>query len=178
MNNIRNACSNVISSVSSVLSSGSLVSVGQNLLTGLWNGISNKVSWVVGKIKGMGATIMNAIKNVFGVHSPSREWMWVGSMLSEGLAIGITSEADTVTEAVEAIGSIASGTLNSSIAVDNAINSGDSVGEKMINELSNLRNDIKNMKVVLDSGRLVGGIADKVDNALGIMNVDEIRGIA
>lgn len=67
---------------------GELLNIGKNLVTGLWNGISDKLSWVTNKIKGMGSSITSAIKKVFGIHSPSKVWrQQIGQNL--GLSIGL-----------------------------------------------------------------------------------------
>lgn len=62
---------------------------GKNLVKGLWNGINDAVGWVLDKIKGFGKKILDGIKGIFGIKSPSREMAWVGQMLDEGLAKGI-----------------------------------------------------------------------------------------
>jgi len=63
--------------------------IGINLVKGLWNGISNVTSWVLDKIKGFGKSILNGIKGIFGIHSPSTEFAWVGKMNAEGLIEGM-----------------------------------------------------------------------------------------
>lgn len=63
--------------------------IGINLVKGIWNGISNVTSWVLGKIKGFGKSILNGIKGIFGIHSPSTEFAWVGKMNAEGLIEGM-----------------------------------------------------------------------------------------
>ncbi|MEE3325342.1 MAG: hypothetical protein VZR33_08420, partial [Methanosphaera sp.] len=57
---------------------GMLVDIGKNLIKGLWNGISNVTSWIINKIKGFGNSVLKAIKSIFGVHSPSTEFEWIG----------------------------------------------------------------------------------------------------
>lgn len=67
---------------------GELLNIGKNLVTGLWNGISDKLSWVTNKIRNMGSSITSAIKKVFGIHSPSKVWrQQIGQNL--GLSIGL-----------------------------------------------------------------------------------------
>lgn len=51
---------------------GQIASVGGQLISGLWNGINDKVGWLVQKIQGFGSTVISAIKGIFGIHSPSR----------------------------------------------------------------------------------------------------------
>ena len=67
---------------------GSVVSIGENLVKGLWDGISDKVDWVCEKIKGMGKQIEKAIKKVFGIASPSKVFAEIGDYLAQGLGVG------------------------------------------------------------------------------------------
>lgn len=74
-----------------------VVSIGKDLVKGLWNGISDKISWVKDKIKDMGASITKAIKKVFGIHSPSKLWRdQIGSNLALGIGLGFTDTMDDV----------------------------------------------------------------------------------
>lgn len=65
------------------------IDIGINLVKGIWNGISNVTGWVLGKIKGFGKSILNGIKGIFGIRSPSTEFAWVGKMNAEGLIEGM-----------------------------------------------------------------------------------------
>ncbi len=77
---------NIISTLSSLPSA--VVSIGENLVKGLWNGIEDKVDWVCEKIKGMGKQIEKAIKKVFGIASPSKVFAEIGDYLAQGLGVG------------------------------------------------------------------------------------------
>lgn len=70
--------------------------VGKNLITGLWNGISDKAQWVYDKITGMGSTIVDKVKGIFGVASPSKVFAEIGGYLAEGLELGWEDEIDDV----------------------------------------------------------------------------------
>lgn len=63
--------------------------IGKNLLMGLVNGIRNAKNWVINKIKGICNEILGAIKNFFGVHSPSVKFAWIGKMNMVGLQEGM-----------------------------------------------------------------------------------------
>ena len=65
------------------------IDIGKNLVKGIWNGISNVTGWVLGKIKGFGKSILNGIKGIFGINSPSTEFAWVGKMNAVGLIKGM-----------------------------------------------------------------------------------------
>lgn len=66
-----------------------IFNVGVNLVKGLWNGIKNVKDWIVDKIKGFGSSVLKAIKGIFGIHSPSTEFEWVGKMNMLGLEQGM-----------------------------------------------------------------------------------------
>lgn len=65
------------------------ISIGGDLVKGLWQGIGDKVDWIVGKIKGFGRSVINGLKDFFGIHSPSTEFAWIGKMNILGLENGM-----------------------------------------------------------------------------------------
>ncbi len=67
----------------------SLRDVGTMLIKGLWNGIGNAQQWLLNKIKGLGTAVLKAIKGIFGIHSPSKEFAWIGKMNILGLEQGM-----------------------------------------------------------------------------------------
>lgn len=69
----------------------SFKTIGIDLIRGLWNGIKNVQSWILGKIAGFGKSILKSIKGIFGIHSPSKEFAWIGKMNVLGLEEGMES---------------------------------------------------------------------------------------
>lgn len=111
------------------------ISIGKDLITGLWNGINDKIKWVKDKIAAMGESITKAIKKVFGVHSPSKVFAEVGSFLAQGLAVGYedsmrdvrkdmvnASDGLTASMTTEITANAASGTLPSTSTTYNGGN--------------------------------------------------------
>ena len=88
---------------------GSLVSVGGDWVKGLWNGISNKVDWILGKIKGFGKSVLNGLKKIFKIKSPSKETEEMGMFLGEGLGIGFKKSLKKVSNEMQIA---ATGALN------------------------------------------------------------------
>lgn len=72
----------IIGSISDLPSK--MMDIGGNLIAGLWQGISDKVAWLKDKISGFGADVLDTIKGIFGIHSPSRKFAWIGKMCVEG----------------------------------------------------------------------------------------------
>lgn len=79
--------------------------VGKNIVTGLWNGINDKVSWITDKISGFCSSALDAIKNFFGIHSPSTVMRdEVGKNLADGVAEGIDANTAKTEKAAEKMG--------------------------------------------------------------------------
>ena len=94
------AAGKIIGAVAGVLTPSSLLNIGVNLVKGLWQGINDVKSLVIDKIKGFGKSVIDSIKGIFGIHSPSKEFAWIGKMNVVGLAEGFTKNKDMVTQAV------------------------------------------------------------------------------
>ena len=93
--NIRNFVTRVVDNIASLPSR--VISIGRDLVSGLWSGISDKVDWVVGRIQSMGTRITNAIKRVFGIASPSKVWAdQIGQFLPLGLYEGFQDSMSDV----------------------------------------------------------------------------------
>lgn len=100
------------------------ISIGGDLVKGLWQGIGDKVDWIVGKIKGFGRSVINGLKDFFGIHSPSTEFAWIGKMNVLGLENGMEDMQgelnDTVNSMINLSPSLlasASNTYNPNISV-------------------------------------------------------------
>lgn len=86
----------IITAIAKAFKNGvsSIASAGRNLIEGLWNGISDAKSWLISKVKSVASSCLNAIKDFFGIHSPSTVFRdIIGKNLMLGLAQGISDEA-------------------------------------------------------------------------------------
>lgn len=57
---------------------GNIFNIGKNIVQGIWNGMKNAKQWVLDKIKGLGKSILNGMKKVLGIKSPSKEFAIIG----------------------------------------------------------------------------------------------------
>lgn len=72
---------------------GSLISIGKNWIEGLWNGIKDKKEWLCNKIRSLAKSAKDAIKDFFGIKSPSRVMRdEVGKFITLGIGQGIILE--------------------------------------------------------------------------------------
>ena len=77
---------------------GRMIEIGQNLVEGLWNGISNMTSWVIDKIQGFGESVLQGLRDFFGIASPSKVFAEMGGYMAQGLGLGFEDEMANVTE--------------------------------------------------------------------------------
>lgn len=81
-----------------------VLSIGKNIVTGLWNGITGKFDWLTGKIKGFATNVTDKLKNFFGIHSPSRVMRdQVGKYITLGIVEGIVSEEKTLAKSMKSV---------------------------------------------------------------------------
>lgn len=69
-----------------------LNNIGSNIATGLKNGMASAANGVADSAKGMAKGAGDAVKNFFGIKSPSRLMMGYGQNIVQGLANGITGD--------------------------------------------------------------------------------------
>ena len=102
-NSVKDTVSAVVTAVSAKVKE--FISIGRNMVEGLWEGISNAKSWLLAKIKDWCGSILKGIKAFFGIHSPSRVMKEeVGEQLTAGMAEGIESGTSDVEQAVDNMG--------------------------------------------------------------------------
>lgn len=91
----------IIKALLDLLSPSNIWDVGKQIVKGIWEGISNGFDWFKKKIKGWVGNVMSFIKNLFGIHSPSRVMRdEVGLQIGRGVANGITKSVSDVQNAM------------------------------------------------------------------------------
>ena len=162
-----NATGSILAAILGKLGEGvsKVFEIGGNLVTGLWNGISDKVQWLKDKIKGFTQTALNAIKDFFGIHSPSKETAWMGEMLSKGLAQGITGSIGIVERAMGDVASVTLGEINPTAYGEISTTANNNTD--VISAISRIESLLSGVGLYLDGETLVGGIINRVDSGLG-----------
>ena len=75
--------------------------IGLDLVKGIFNGISNSIQWLWGMLKGWASSVVDYIKGLFGINSPSKVMRdTVGVGIAEGVALGITENTNLVEKAM------------------------------------------------------------------------------
>jgi phage-related protein len=98
---IKNALSNIISAVLGGISS--FASAGAQMIGGLISGITNAVGGAVQAAKNAAQSVLDGVKNLFGIHSPSTVFAELGGHLMGGMAMGITDNKHQVGNALKGV---------------------------------------------------------------------------
>ena len=81
-----------------------MASVGVELVKGLWQGISSSFDWIKNKLKEWVGNVTDFIKNLFGIHSPSRLFRdEIGKNLALGIGAGFSDEMGAVEKKMAAV---------------------------------------------------------------------------
>lgn len=62
--------------------------VGQNILDGIWGGITAGWDWLVGTVKSLASSLFGAAKDELDINSPSKKFTWIGEMMPAGIGTG------------------------------------------------------------------------------------------
>ena len=129
-----------------------IVQVGRDMVAGLWRGIKERWEGLVRDVQNLAGGLVDGVKNLFGIKSPSRVFAEIGRQLDAGLAKGINDNVGLVDKAMSKLEGYtnfeANGEFKSSLSDMSAPN-GDVV--RLLQEIAN-----KDFTVVLegDSERL------------------------
>lgn len=95
MNKIKNTIMNIWGNITGAVREKitEFTDIGKNIVEGLWNGIKGMGTWIKDKVTGFFSGIVDGVKGLLGIASPSKLFKQFGNYLAEGLAIGIDSEA-------------------------------------------------------------------------------------
>ena len=67
-----------------------MLSIGKDIVTGIWNGISSGWNWLIGKVKDLANSLLQGAKDALGIGSPSKAFRdEFGRWLLPGAEIGI-----------------------------------------------------------------------------------------
>lgn len=178
----------IISSIVKGIISGipAIFDVGKNIVEGLWNGIKSMGSWVSGKVKDFFGGIVGGVKDFLGIHSPSKVFAGIGGFMAEGLGEGFDDQFKSVKKDIENSMDFDAGTITADANISRHYTSG-SYGAastswggdsgKIVMLLEQYLPMLANMKVIMDSGQVVGLLAPCMDEELAKINARRARAV-
>ena len=152
------------------------VSIGTNLVSGLWEGIKEKSSWLKNQIRSWCSSIVDNVKDFFHINSPSRVFRdEIGQFLPEGLALGIDKGSKAAFDSMNSFNRqlLSAGEMVVPQASQSVQNQG--MVESLINGLGVMQDKAITLvaQVVLPNGEV---LAETVFNDL--LNVSKQRGVS
>lgn len=118
-----------------------VIEVGKDIVRGVWDGIKAMGSWIKEKVSGFFGGIVDNVKGVLGIHSPSRVFAGIGENMALGLGEGWESEYGTIKRGITSgldfgtatVGFADSGIGRSSAAIVNSMGVSTETGTTTIN---------------------------------------------
>ena len=75
--------------------------IGANIVSGIWNGIVDNFDFFYENVKGFFEGIINGVKNILGIHSPSRVFAGIGENMALGLGEGWDDEFGNIKKDIQ-----------------------------------------------------------------------------
>lgn len=136
-----------------------VIEVGKDIVRGVWDGIKAMGRWIKEKVSGFFGGIVDNVKGVLGIHSPSRVFAGIGENMALGLGEGWESEYDSIKRGI-------TGGLDFGMA---QIGAEQSFGGQMRSALSSIGNVGGDINIVVQSvldGKVIGETAYKYNRQL------------
>lgn len=134
------------------------LSIGRNLMIGLYNGIVEKAQAVIDKIKGVADQMIGWAKNILGINSPSKVFDQIGQFVDLGMAGGIEGNLGKVQKAMNEMSDVVMNNVPEpelDLAIQNQrnrISSGFGMGGQMISVPR--QETPRNLTVILELDRM------------------------
>lgn len=77
--------------------------IGENIVNGLLNGITGMWDTLVSNVRGKVNGLVSTVKNLLGIHSPSKVFTEIGENVTQGLVNGINTGAPAAEQAIQNI---------------------------------------------------------------------------
>ena len=100
-----------------------IVDIGKNIVRGVWEGIKAMGSWIKEKVTGFFGGIVDGVKGVLGIHSPSRVFAGIGENMALGLGEGWDDEYGNIKRGITSgldFGTASVGFADSGIGISSA----------------------------------------------------------
>lgn len=100
-----------------------IIEIGKDIVRGVWEGIKAMGSWIKDKVTGFFGGIVDGVKGVLGIHSPSRVFAGIGENMALGLGEGWDDEYGNIKRGITSgldFGTASVGFADSGIGISSA----------------------------------------------------------
>ena len=171
----------IIASIADTIRNYDWGGIGKNIVRGLKNGIAgmwgNIKSWFSDKVNGL----VSGVKKILGIASPSKVFAGIGGFMAEGLGEGFDDQFKSVKKDIEGNMSFDAGTITADANIIRNYTSGSYGGGgdsgRIVMLLEQYLPMLANMKVIMDSGQVVGLLAPGMDAELAKINARRARAV-
>lgn len=137
------------------------------LIDGLVNGVDTGIDLVLKSVTDLGTKVLDAIKGILGIASPSKEAKAIGEYIDMGLVQGLKNRSRNVVNAAKEVGENSINALQSTMnkisnAVDSEINSSPVITPVL--NLNELKNNANNLNRLLSSGQSYNLASSKIND--------------
>ena len=140
-----------------------MVSIGKNMVSGIWQGISGSIDWIKNKIRGWVGDVTKYIKKLFGINSPSKLFKdEIGTNLALGLGEGF---GDTMKDVSRDMANSIPTEFDANINT-NYSPSANNVSNNYDTYLQAFKDALKGVKVVMNNREMGNFIIDTVETAV------------
>lgn len=160
--------------------------IGKNIVQGLKNGIAgmwgNIKNWFNDKVN----SLVSGVKRILGIHSPSKVFAGIGGFMAEGLGEGFDDQFGAVKKGIENSMNFDAGIITADANISRhdtsgsygaASTSGGGDSGRIVMLLEQYLPMLANMKVIMDSGQVVGLLAPGMDAELAKINARRARAV-
>lgn len=160
--------------------------IGRNIVQGVKDGIAgmwdNIKDWFNEKVN----SLVGGVKRILGIHSPSKVFAGIGGFMAEGLGEGFSDEFASVKNDIEGSMNFDAGTITADANISRnytsgsygaASTSGGGDSGRIVMLLEQYLPMLANMKVIMDSGQVIGLLAPGMDEELAKINARKARAV-
>lgn len=160
--------------------------ISRNIVQGLKDGIAgmwdNIKDWFNEKVN----SLVGGVKRILGIHSPSKVFAGIGGFMAEGLGEGFSDEFASVKNDIEGSMNFDAGTITADANISRnytsgsygaASTSGGGDSGRIVMLLEQYLPMLANMKVIMDSGQVIGLLAPGMDEELAKINARRARAV-
>ena len=161
-----------------------ILDIGKNIVEGVWQGIKNAAKWLKDKVFGFFDDIVGGVKDFLGISSPSKVFAGIGGFMAEGLGEGFDDQFKSVKKDIENSMSFDAGNITADANISKNYASSSygaasvsSDSGRIVMLLEQYLPMLANMKVIMDSGQVVGLLAPGMDEELAKINARRARAV-